>query len=243
MVSEVPPLSAYIIPSCDAHNSEYLAACDERRAFISGFDGSAGTAIVTAKEALMWTDGRYFLQASSQMDDNWTLMKVGQPKTPSRGDWLANHLEPGAVVGVDPFLMTVNEWNSMAKVLDGSNMKLVGVKQNLVDMVWGSAQPDRPNQPIVPLDIKFTGRSWQEKVSDMRVIMSERKVDLLVLSALDDVAWLLNLRGSDIMYNPVFFSYVVISQNEVCLFVNEIQARTGKSNLCHARLLHFPYCR
>ena len=79
MQKENPPLSAYIIPSCDAHNSEYLADCDKRRGFISGFDGSAGTAIITAKEALLWTDGRYFLQAASQMDENWTLMKEGQP--------------------------------------------------------------------------------------------------------------------------------------------------------------------
>jgi Xaa-Pro aminopeptidase len=86
MVSEVPPLSAYIVPSCDSHNSEYLAACDERRAFISGFTGSAGTAVVTAKHALLWTDGRYFLQAAAQMDDNWTLMKEGQPNVLSRGD-------------------------------------------------------------------------------------------------------------------------------------------------------------
>ena len=76
MLSEVPSLAAYIVPSCDAHNSEYIAACDERRAFISGFNGSAGTAIITSKDALLWTDGRYFLQATSQMDDNWTLMKV-----------------------------------------------------------------------------------------------------------------------------------------------------------------------
>ena len=76
MISEVPSLAAYIVPSCDAHNSEYLAPCDERRSFISGFNGSAGTAVITSKDALLWTDGRYFLQASSQMDDNWTLMKV-----------------------------------------------------------------------------------------------------------------------------------------------------------------------
>jgi len=103
MVSEVPAVAAYIVPSCDAHNSEYLAECDERRAFITGFNGSAGTAIVTSKDALLWTDGRYFLQASQQMDDNWTLMKEGQPETLSRGDWLAKNLESGSTVGVDPF--------------------------------------------------------------------------------------------------------------------------------------------
>ena len=86
--------------------------------------------------------------ASSQMDDNWTLMKEGQTGTLSRGEWLASFLEPGATIGVDPFLMPVSEWNSMTKCLNGSNMKLIGVKTNLVDQVWGSNQPDRPNQPI-----------------------------------------------------------------------------------------------
>ncbi len=103
MSAEVPALSAYIVPSCDAHNSEYLAPCDERRAFITGFTGSAGTAIITPKHALLWTDARYFQQAEAQMDENWTLMKEGRPGTPSRGLWLANNLESGkAAVGVSP---------------------------------------------------------------------------------------------------------------------------------------------
>ena len=100
------------------------------------------------------------LLAASQMDDNWTLMKEGQAGTPSRGDWLVNFLEPGATIGVDPFLMPVSEWNNLNKSLDGSNMKLVGVSNNLVDMVWGSSQPDRPNQPIIPLEFKFTGNMY-----------------------------------------------------------------------------------
>ena len=105
--------------------------------------------------------GFYALLAASQMDDNWTLMKEGQAGTPSRGDWLVNFLEPGATIGVDPFLMPVSEWNNLNKSLDGSNMKLVGVSNNLVDTVWGSSQPDRPNQPIIPLELKFTGNLYK----------------------------------------------------------------------------------
>jgi len=223
MVSEVPAVAAYIVPSCDAHNSEYLAECDERRAFITGFNGSAGTAIITSKDALLWTDGRYFLQASQQMDDNWTLMKEGQPETLSRGDWLAKNLESGSTVGVDPFLMPVSQWNALNQALEKANIKLVGVKDNLIDSVWGSNQPDRPNQPVVPLEMKFTGKSWETKVTEIRKTMTEKGTDVLVLSALDDVAWLLNLRGSDIQYNPVFFSYTVVTLDKVYLFVNEGQ--------------------
>ena len=224
MQSEVPPLAAYIIPSCDAHHSEYLASCDERRAFITGFNGSAGTAIVTAKEALLWTDARDYLQAEAQMDDNWTLMKEGQLDTPSRGQWLTDHLDSGSNVGVDPFLMTVTEWKQLKQTLDsGDNIKLIAVKNNLVDSVWGSNQPDRPNQPIKPLELKFTGKSWEDKVQDIRAVMKDRKADVLVLSALDDSAWFLNLRGSDITYNPVFFCYTVITQDKVYFFANDDQ--------------------
>ena len=223
MASEVPPLKAYIIPSCDAHHSEYLASCDERRAFITGFNGSAGTAIVTAKDALLWTDARYYLQAEAQMDENWTLMKEGQLDTPSRGQWLAAHLDSGANVGVDPFLMTVTEWKSLKRSLDGDNIKLVAVKNNLVDAVWGLNQPERPNQPIKPLELKFTGKSWEDKVHAIRGVMKEKKADVLVLSALDDSAWFLNLRGSDITYNPVFFCYTVITQDKVYFFANDEQ--------------------
>lgn len=215
-------LSAYIVPSRDAHNSEYLADCDQRRAFISGFDGSAGTAIITAKDALMWTDGRYYLQAAAQMDGNWTLMKEGHADTLSKGDWLEAYLEPGATVGVDPFLMPVSEYSDLKRKL--SNLRLVSVERNLVDLVWGcSLQPGRPDKPIMPLELDFTGQSWEEKVGLVRMKMKEKKADVLILSALDDVAWLLNLRGSDIVYNPVFFSYVSITPHRVYLYVNEVQ--------------------
>ena len=100
---------------------------------------------------------------------------------------------------------------------------MVNVKQNLIDQVWGEKQPDRPRQPIVPLDLKFTGRSWETKVDETRQHMKGRKVDVLVLSALDDTAWLLNLRGADIKYNPVFFGYTAITEDQVYLFVNEEQ--------------------
>ncbi len=157
------------------------------------------------------------------MDDNWTLMKVGETGVPTRGEWLAKALEPGASVGVDPFLMPVSEWNMLVKSLEKSSIKLVGVKNNLVDAVWGTAQPDRPNQPIVPLELKFAGKSWEDKVVEMRQKMKEKEADVLVLSALDDIAWLLNLRGSDIKYNPVFFAYTVVTKEEIILFVNEGQ--------------------
>ena len=106
-------MAAYIVPSRDQHNSEYIAARDERRAFVSGFTGSAGVAVVTADKALLWTDGRYHAQAEAEMDHNWTLIKEGLPEAPSQGEWLCSNLDPGSAVGVDPFLMAQTEYASL----------------------------------------------------------------------------------------------------------------------------------
>ena len=110
-------MAAYIVPSRDQHNSEYIAARDERRAFVSGFTGSAGVAVITVDKALMWTDGRYHAQAEAEMDHNWTLIKEGLPDAPSRGEWLCANLDPGTAVGVDPFLMTQTEYASLSAKL------------------------------------------------------------------------------------------------------------------------------
>ena len=111
--------------------------------------------------------------------------------TLTRGDWIANNLKSGSHVGVDPFLISVSEWNKIKKTAQGSGIKLIEVTGNLVDAIWSSDQPGTPNKPIVPLEIKFTGKSWEDKVKEMRYEMNAKKADLLVLSALDDVAWLL----------------------------------------------------
>ena len=217
------PLAAYIVPSSDAHDSEYLAAVDKRRAFISGFTGSAGTALITREKALLWTDGRYHDQAVEEMDpDHWALMKQGLAETPSLEAWLAEELESGDLVGADPLLMTNSSWKSISSQLMTSGVKLVEVRVNLVDKVWED-QPPRPSRPVVPQEMTFAGKSWEDKVTDLRATMSSKGVDLLVVHALDDVAWLLNLRGSDISHNPVFFSYVVVSMEKVHLYINEEQ--------------------
>ncbi|XP_073096553.1 xaa-Pro aminopeptidase 1 isoform X5 [Manis javanica] len=150
------PIQAYIIPSGDAHQSEYIAPCDCRRAFVSGFDGSAGTAIITEDHAAMWTDGRYFLQAAKQMDSNWTLMKMGLKDTPTQEDWLVSVLPEGSRVGVDPLIIPTDYWKKMAKVLRGAGHHLVPVKENLVDKIW-TDRPERPCKPLLTLGLGYTG--------------------------------------------------------------------------------------
>lgn len=213
------PIQAYIVPSGDAHQSEYIAPCDCRREFISGFDGSAGTAIVTEQNAAMWTDGRYFLQAAQQMDSNWTLMKMGLKDTPTQEDWLISVLPEGSRVGVDPFIIQTDQWKSMSLALKNAGHLLVPVQENLIDAIW-SDRPERPCQPLITLGLNYTGVSWQDKILALRAKMAERKASWIVLTALDEVAWLFNLRGSDVEYNPVFFSYAIVGTDTIRLYIN-----------------------
>lgn len=207
-------LQAYIIPSCDSHQSEYIACCDKRRAFITGFTGSAGTAIVTPDEACLWTDGRYFLQAEKQLDSNWKLMKESVAGSITQSDWLVKVLPPNSRVGVDPLLMPYNTWKPLATTLEEAGHLLIPVTENLVDLIWDD-RPAPPQNPIVSLDNRYTGRSWQQKIVDVRSEMDKKKCRALVLTALDEIAYLFNLRGSDIDFNPVFFAYSVITHDNI----------------------------
>ncbi|XP_068708734.1 xaa-Pro aminopeptidase 1-like [Montipora foliosa] len=214
-------IHAYIIPSGDAHQNEYLASCDLRREFISGFSGSAGTAVVTDTKAALWTDGRYYLQAENQLDSNWILMKDGLPDTPSQEEWLIQELPTGSKVGVDPWVITHGLWHKMHQELLSAGLSLVFTEKNLVDLVWEDHdRPDPPNEGLMVLDISFTGKSWHDKVQEVRMTLAKKKADVLVVTALDEIAWLFNLRGSDVDFNPVFFAYVMIKQDEIMLFID-----------------------
>ncbi|CAL8143709.1 unnamed protein product [Orchesella dallaii] len=213
------PLAAYIIPSADAHSSEYVADCDTRRAFISGFDGSAGTAIVTPSKALMWTDGRYFLQATQQMDSNWTLMKIGPPEVPPPSKWLNENLPAGSYIGVDSRLYSNEEWDNLSKSLNGNGNHLVAVKENLVDLIW-ETRPCRPKKPVAELSLAFAGKSAAQKLVELRKKLVDEGVEYHVVTELDQIAWLLNWRGADIEFNPVFFAYVIVGAEELEIFID-----------------------
>lgn len=236
------PISAYIVPSGDAHQSEYVAYCDSRRHFISNFSGSAGTAIVTIDKAALWTDGRYFLQASKELDaNNWILMKDGLQDTPTFSDWLKSELKPGTQVGVDPYLITNDSWRRLSKELRSSSISLVGVKENLIDIIWEDStvvelgkkvRPKRPANDIMNLDFTIHGKEWTDKVKTLREELTKKKAETIILTNLDDVAWLLNLRGSDIEFNPLFFAYCIVDMSNVFLFVNQNQlTESARSSL------------
>ncbi|CAL8465329.1 g4864 [Coccomyxa elongata] len=214
-------VQAYIIPTEDPHMSEYSTSDAERRHFISRFTGSAGTAVVTTDAALLWTDGRYFLQASQQLGPAWTLMKAGTSGCPEIPDWLAENLQAGDAVGIDPFLHTVENARKLKEKLEGAGKKLQPIYGNLVDKVWGDARPAAPSAPLRVHLLEHAGKSVSDKLTAVRAKMKEAKAKVLLLTALDEIAWLFNLRGSDVSYNPVFLSYATVSEAGAKLFVDE----------------------
>ncbi|XP_050360084.1 xaa-Pro aminopeptidase ApepP-like isoform X1 [Nymphalis io] len=225
MASQPTALAAYIVPTADAHNSEYIAPVDARREWLSGFTGSAGIAIVTSAKALVWTDGRYYTQFQNEVDMNvWTLMKQSLPETPSMDKWLTSNLVSGSVVGVDPHTMTREDWTPLQTALSKAKVQLMAVDKNLVDLARFQLKdfpPERPHNNIMHLPIEYTGKTAGQKIKELRDKMAEKNASALVITALDEVAYTLNLRGSDINYNPVFFSYLVITPTSVVLFWDE----------------------
>ncbi|KAF9364703.1 hypothetical protein BGX34_000724 [Mortierella sp. NVP85] len=212
-------VTAFVVPSEDAHQSEYVAACDERRSFISGFTGSAGLAIVSLDTAVLFTDGRYFLQASQQLDSNWTLMKSGLPGVPTWQDYLVKNLPAGSRIGIDPNVFTATDAKKLEADLAKVGSSLVPIP-NLVDLVWED-RPARPASKLKVLTTKTTGRTHTEKIQQLRQDLEKKGVAGFVVSALDDAAWLFNLRGSDVHCNPVFFSYAIVTPEYVKLYLQE----------------------
>jgi Xaa-Pro aminopeptidase len=214
-------VDVYIVPSEDSHQSEYIAPCDARREHISGFSGSAGTAVITLDKAALATDGRYFNQASKQLDSNWLLLKQGLEDVPTWQEWTTEQAEGGKVVGVDPTVITASEARKLGETLKKkAHASLVGVDQNLVDQIW-TKRPARPAEKVIVLSEDYAGKSFKDKISELRKEVSKKKAAGMVVSMLDEIAWLFNLRGNDIPYNPVFFSYAAITPKNATLYVDE----------------------
>lgn len=202
-------IDAFIIPSDDPHQSEYVASCYERRAFISGFVGSAGTAVVTAHEARLWTDGRYFLQAAQQLFEGWTLVKDRLPETVPIDAWLAG-LVGVQTVGFDPLLASASGATELRATLAAAGKELRAVCENPVDVVWGAARPPHPSAPAFSLDEAVAGRTVGDKLCAIERQLAAAGADTLVVADLAEVAWLFNVRGGDIAYSPVSYAYALV---------------------------------
>jgi len=233
-------IDAYIVPTADAHQSEYVSEADKRRAYLSGFTGSAGTAVVLSDPfsdgldeskygpasvcGRVWTDGRYFLQASQQLNPkHFTLMKQGLPGTPTIEEWLLAVLKPGSRVAIDPTITSVNSYKAMRTQFKGK-LELAFSEESMVDQVWGKDRPAYSTNPLIVLSESYTGESHTSKLDRARAKMLEKKAGILVVSALDAVAWLFNLRGADIPFNPVFLSYALVTADSAFLYVDGSKA-------------------
>jgi len=211
---------AYIIPSADFHQSEYVAEHFKSRNFISGFTGSAGTVVITKENGHgLWTDGRYFLQAEEELKDSGIkLFKMHQPGVLSYEKWLEKNLKEEATIGLDGRLFSIAQIESLKKELKHKNISIDSSK-DLVHEIWIN-RPGLPKEDIFVHELKYAGKTTQEKVSQVREKMAEKYIDYYIISSLDDIAWLFNLRGNDISNNPVFLSYAVITKDQVYLYVN-----------------------
>jgi Xaa-Pro aminopeptidase len=215
-------LDAFIVGSEDRHQSEYVCEADMRRQFVSRFKGSAGTALVLKDKALLWTDGRYFLQAENELSSDWTLMKSGQKDVPDMNKWIIDNLTAGQVVGIDSWLVSSSAAKQMETTFEAKGVVLKGVEINPVDLIW-TGRPASPTAPLIVLPSSTTGLTHSEKIKKIRNMMLSSGAVGVLVTMLDDVAWLLNLRGGDIAFNPVFFSYALVTEHTLQLFIDPMK--------------------
>ncbi|XP_024023588.1 probable Xaa-Pro aminopeptidase P isoform X3 [Morus notabilis] len=218
MASHSPPLDALIVPSEDYHQSEYVSGRDKRREFVSGFSGSAGLALVTINEARLWTDGRYFLQATQELSDQWTLMRMGED--PNVDIWMADNLPENAAIGIDPWCISIDTAQKWERAFVKKGQQLVQTSTNLVDEAWKDRPPVEIN-PVIVHPLEFAGRSVEEKLKDLRQKLIQEKARGIIFTALDEVAWLYNIRGSDVSYCPVVHAYAIVTSDSAFIYVDK----------------------
>lgn len=216
-------IDAFIFPSTDPHNGEYVPDHWKGREFISGFNGSAGTAVVTMDDAALWTDSRYFLQAEEQLaGTGFTLMKLKIEGTPTISQWLGRKLavNGGTVVGIDGMVNSVNTVEALAAELRAEGGITLRTNFDPLKVIWKD-RPEIPSDVAIAHPKKYAGESVQSKISRIREALRERHVEGMLVSALDDIAWALNIRGTDVHCNPVVVSYLLITMESVTLYINK----------------------
>ncbi len=237
----VNDLEAYIIPSTDPHQSEYVAPLWESRKWISGFTGSAGIAVVTKDHAGIWTDSRYFLQAEEELaSSEFELHKVINQGAPEHEQWLTTELEEGATIGIDQWMFSAGQVEGMKKRLSAKGMK-INDQHDLIQSIW-SDRPPLPKDEIIDHPIKYAGEGRVDKLNRLREKMKELGVIKYLISTLDDIAWLFNIRGSDVSFNPVAISYAVITLDNALLFTDDSKIPGDlKDSLTTAHVELHPY--
>ena len=212
-------MDAYMIPTADFHESEYVGEHFKCREYMTGFTGSAGTALVTMDEACLWVDGRYYVQAAAQLKDSTvTMMKMGQEGVLSLGAYLEDKMPEGGCLGFDGRVVNAAEGLALEEMLRERGAR-ISYGEDLAGMIW-QERPELSAEPAWVLDERYAGKSALDKIADVREAMEKAHASVHVLTSLDDIAWLLNIRGNDILYNPVVLSYALVTMDQLYLFVN-----------------------
>ena len=213
-------IDAYMIPTADFHNSEYAADYFHTREFFSGFTGSAGTLVVRAEEACLWTDGRYFIQAAAELEGSGvTLMKMGEPGVPTIREYLSQNMQEGSVLGFDGRCVPSKEGREFEKLMKGKKGSLkIGL--DLAEGIWKD-RPPLPCHPVMILDEDYTGEDVEAKLGRLRDAMHEKGAAAYIDSKLDNIMWLLNMRGSDVTCNPVALPHILVDERNVYLFIQD----------------------
>lgn len=213
-------IDAYLVPTADFHESEYVGEFFKCRHFLTGFNGTAGTAVITMDKAGLWTDGRYFVQAEEQLSGSEIkLYRKGEPEFPTLDEFLEEELPVDGCLGFDGRVVNSELGYGLQNLLQEKNVT-INCSKDLVGEIWTS-RPAMSCEPIWSLDVKYAGKSTVEKLSDLRDAMKKNKAQIHLMTALDEIAWLFNLRGNDIVNNPVFLSYALITQDEAYLYVQK----------------------
>lgn len=215
-------MDAYIIPSFDAHQSEYVADHFKCREWISGFTGSAGTAVITKDDAGLWADGRYYIQAEKQLQGSGIrLFKMAAPGVPTYTEWLKDTLKEKSCVGFDGNVFSFNMVRDMEKVFKSKEIALK-MGKDLIGELWHD-RPSIPAEPIFTFDVKYAGKLRTEKLNEVRAEMKKNGADYYLITSLDDIAWLLNIRGNDVPMNPVVTSNAIITKDKCYLFIDPLK--------------------
>ena len=213
-------IDAYVVPTADFHQSEYVGEHFKARKFITGFSGSAGTAVITADEARLWTDGRYFIQAAKQIEGTGVeLMKMGEPGFPTLNEYLESVLPENGVLGFDGRVVATGEGEEYEAIVNAKNGSIV-YEYDLIDKVW-TDRPALSEKPVFELGVEYTGETVASKLSRIREEMKKCGATVHILTTLDDICWTLNMRGDDIDFFPLVLSYAVIEMDKAILYINE----------------------
>ena len=212
-------IDAYILPGTDPHQNEYIPEIWQRRKWITGFTGSYGNFAITHKASGLWTDSRYFIQAESELKETEiTLFKLNTPNTPDIQEWTINSLKPGSTVGLDPCLVSYRESEKIIERFTNKDIKIKWIENNLIDILWDTKTVSSDTAISIHHE-KYSGKTINDKLNELKGKLKNIKADLHIISTLDSIAWLFNLRGNDIKYNPIFLSYAVITKSKAKIFI------------------------